>query len=66
MKASRMWDHMRAEAFRLDNAELLCHARVSSDNRHECRSCFTCACLVEYKRRCEQRYPGVSLWRLVR
>ena len=27
-------------------AEVLRHARVSLDNRHECRSCFTCACMV--------------------
>lgn len=25
-------------------AEVIRHARVSIDNRHKCRECFTCAC----------------------
>lgn len=34
------------EARKLDTKELKRHASVSTDNRHECRSCFCCACLV--------------------
>lgn len=42
-----IWDKARANAFRLPNAELMRHAGISIDNRHECRECFTCACLAE-------------------
>ena len=40
---------MLANASALDDKELARHARVSTDNRHRCTDCFTCAC--EYVRR---------------
>jgi len=43
------------EARKLPDDRLQAHARVSSDNRHRCRECFTCACLsVVYERRKKQ------------
>ena len=33
-----------AMLYRADRRELIRHASVSIDNRHKCRSCFTCAC----------------------
>ncbi len=35
--------------YRKDPSEVLRHAKVSSDNRHRCRECFTCACLEVYR-----------------
>jgi hypothetical protein len=53
------WFSMRQAAVRLwrqgreGKNELIRHARVSLDNRHECRQCFTCACAHVWKNRGE-------------
>lgn len=34
-----------AKLYRENPSEVWRHASVSTDNRHRCRQCFTCACL---------------------
>ena len=43
-KESAMWTEMIAHAETLPDAELARHASVSTQNRHRCTECFTCAC----------------------
>lgn len=38
-------------ARKLSDDELIRHARVSIDNRHRCRECFTCACVAVSRER---------------
>jgi hypothetical protein len=45
------WLTMLSNASKLDDKELRRHASVSTDNRHACVSCFTCACEVVRKQR---------------
>lgn len=50
MRQSPNFRQWMAEARKLPWRELVRHAKVSHDNRHECRECFCCACLVEVRR----------------
>lgn len=49
------WDNQIWHAERLlaekGRKELMRHARVSLDNRHECRECFCCAALHVLRRK---------------
>lgn len=45
------WTNQLAEAAKLSDSELKRHASVSTNNKHECRDCFCCACVEELKRR---------------
>lgn len=45
------WNNQLVMARKLDDNELRRHASVSIDNRHECRDCFTCACVAVLKER---------------
>ena len=40
------WLEMVRAAHELPTKELRQHARVSTENNHRCRSCFTCACAL--------------------
>lgn len=40
------WKEQITEAQKLSDDELKRHASVSIDNKHSCRECFTCACVV--------------------
>lgn len=42
---------MKREARKLPFHELVRHAKVSMENRHECTECFTCACWAVIKER---------------
>ena len=44
--AQRAWQHMLGYARGLSDTALRHHARVSIDNRHKCKECFCCACVV--------------------
>lgn len=48
LKESANWGEMVSKAMSLPADELSRHASVSTQNRHRCRECFTCAC--EYVR----------------
>lgn len=39
------FEQMKREARKLPLADLKRHASVSLDNKHQCKSCFTCACV---------------------
>lgn len=45
------WDNQLVMARKLDDDELRRHASVSINNRHECRDCFTCACVAVLRER---------------
>jgi hypothetical protein len=45
------WSEALQQADTLPDEELRRHALVSRDNKHECRDCFTCACLVIARQR---------------
>lgn len=52
------WANMISNAEKLDDAELRRHASVSTDNRHRCTSCFTCAAAYAWKQRGLRRMVG--------
>lgn len=43
-RACDQWAEWKRQAALLPLIELKRHAEVSTDNRHACRDCFTCAC----------------------
>jgi hypothetical protein len=49
------WEMREAAAllYRKDPKEVLMHAKVSVDNRHKCRECFTCACVEVWRNKGE-------------
>jgi hypothetical protein len=44
------FEDMIQRAFTLPEADRRRHASVSTNNRHECESCFTCACAAAQRR----------------
>ena len=57
MPTTDFWTKALAEARELSPQELRRHASVSTDNRHQCEDCFTCACAaVLREKRAARRY----------
>lgn len=57
------WNQLREAAilYRKDPKEVLRHAKVSTDNRHRCQSCFTCACVQVYRNHGGMHSPDYSI-----
>lgn len=49
---------MLNEARTLTQSEVRRHALVSTSNRHRCRDCFTCACVVVLEERAKGTENG--------
>ena len=51
MSNALAWSNMLIAARRLSTEDVRRHASVSTGNRHTCRECFTCACVVVLQER---------------